>query len=170
MPEKPQFEPWLRDTLRELPSVTRAVLHALELAAEDIERWCGEMTDEQINARPSGLPAVAFHIRHIAGSIDRLLTYAEGRQLSNKQMDELKAESEQGVTRSEVLSQFRQTLEDAARRIRRFEPTQFEGRRSVGRRQLPTTVGGLLVHVADHTQRHVGQAITTAKVVVARQS
>jgi len=35
---------------------------------------------------------------------------------------------------------------------------------------LPTTVGGLLVHVADHTQRHVGQAVTTAKIVVAQRA
>jgi uncharacterized damage-inducible protein DinB len=170
MTEKVQPEPWLRGTLHDLPAITRAVLHALELAGEDLERWCGPLSDEQINVRRSGLAPVAFHIRHIAGSIDRLLTYAEGGQLTSEQMDALKAESEQRATHSQLFAQLRQALEDAARRIRRFEPKEFEQTRAVGRRQLPTTVGGLLVHVADHTQRHVGQAITTAKVVVARGS
>lgn len=59
-------EPWLRGTLKEIPAVPRAVLHALELAEEDLKRWCGDLTDEQINASPPGLPPVAFHLRHIA--------------------------------------------------------------------------------------------------------
>ena len=33
-------EPWLRGTLREVDAVRRQVLHALELAGEDAERWC----------------------------------------------------------------------------------------------------------------------------------
>jgi uncharacterized damage-inducible protein DinB len=45
--------------------------------------------------------------------------------------------------------------------------TDFTQPRTVGGKQLPTTLGGLLVHVADHTQRHVGQAITTSKIVAA---
>jgi uncharacterized damage-inducible protein DinB len=170
MTEKLQSEPWLRGTLGDVPVLTRAVLHALELAAEDVERWCGQLSDEQLNARPCGLAPVAFHIRHIAGSIDRLLCYAEGRQLTREQMDALKTESQEGASRTEVLGQLRQSLLNAARRVRQFEPKQFEEPRVVGRRQLPTTVGGLLVHVADHTQRHVGQAITTAKIVLARAS
>ncbi len=71
-------EPWLRGTLPEVPAVQRAVLHALELAEEDLKRWCGGLTDEQMEARPAGLSPVAFHLRHIARSLDRLLTYAEG--------------------------------------------------------------------------------------------
>ena len=71
-------EPWLRGTLAEVPAVPRAVLHALELAKEDIGRWCGRLNDEQLNARPWGIAPIAFHLRHIARSADRLLTYAEG--------------------------------------------------------------------------------------------
>ena len=79
-------EPWLRGTLTEVPAVQRAVLHALVLAREDLTRWCGTLTDEQLNARPAGLPPVAFHLRHIARSLDRLLTYAEGRALGDQQL------------------------------------------------------------------------------------
>ena len=75
-------EPWLRGTLAEVPAVQRAVLHALELAKEDLERWCDGLSDEELHARPGGIAPVAFHLRHIARSMDRLLTYAEGNQLS----------------------------------------------------------------------------------------
>ncbi|HET9283363.1 MAG TPA: DinB family protein, partial [Candidatus Angelobacter sp.] len=57
----------------------------------------------------------------------------------------------------------------SGKRIRSFTPQQMEEPRKVGKTQLPTSVGGLLVHVADHTLRHVGQAITTAKIVVAQR-
>jgi hypothetical protein len=87
-------EPWLRGTLTEVPAVIRAVLHALELAREDAERWCGELTGLELNTRPMGLPPVSFHLRHISGSVDRLLTYAEGRELSEQQLADLKREAE----------------------------------------------------------------------------
>jgi uncharacterized damage-inducible protein DinB len=37
--------------------------------------------------------------------------------------------------------------------------------RLVGRAQLPSNVLGLLFHAAEHTMRHTGQVITTAKIV-----
>lgn len=52
-------------------------------------------------------------------------------------------------------------LADGTKRVRALANTKLEVARTVGKKKLPTTVGGLLVHVADHTQRHVGQAITT---------
>jgi uncharacterized damage-inducible protein DinB len=162
-------EPWLRGTLAEVPAITRAVLHALELAREDIEKWCGGLSDEQLNARPAGIASVAFHIRHIARSIDRLLTYAERGSLSVEQMVALKAELDLGATRGELFAEFYAALKGAAQRIGKFDTARFDEPRKVGKRGLPTTLGGLLVHVADHTQRHVGQAITTAKIVAARK-
>jgi uncharacterized damage-inducible protein DinB len=160
-----QPEPWLRDTLKDVPPVQRAVLHALELAEEDLERWCGGLTDEQINVRPYGLPSLAFHLRHIARSLDRLLTYAEGQELAAEQLAALKAESDPGAIRSALLSEVKQAIRKSSERIRAFSVGELGQIRSVGKRRLPTTVAGLLVHVADHTQRHVGQAITAAKLV-----
>ena len=145
--------------------VHRAVLHAFELAEEDITRWCGELGVKEWNARPDGVACVAFHVRHIARSVDRLLTYAEGRALSEKQMTELKTEKEACTSPQEELMQLRSALEKAASRVRALAGEDLEAPRTVGRELLPTSLGGLLVHVAEHTQRHVGQAITTAKVV-----
>lgn len=157
-------EPWLRGTLGEVPAVLRAVLHALELAGEDLDRGCGALTDEELNAHPLGLPSVAFHLKHIAGSVDRLLTYAEGGTLTGAQLAAIRPE-EGAATRTALFSELHAALARSAMRIRGFDPSQLEHPRSVGRRSLPTTVAGLLVHVADHTQRHVGQALNTAKIV-----
>jgi hypothetical protein len=159
-------EPWLRGTLTEVDAVRRQVLHALELAGEDADRWCARLTDEEINARPFGIAPVAYHLRHIARSLDRLLTYAEGRQLSEEQLGELRSELQPGAVASDVLAEFRAGLKTAMERVRAIFPATYEEPRSVGRAMLPSTVGGLLVHCAEHTQRHSGQAVTTAKVVM----
>jgi uncharacterized damage-inducible protein DinB len=166
-PAANQPEPWLRGTHPEVAAVQRAVLHALELAEEDLRRWCGGLTDEEINARPAGLTPVAFHVRHIARSIDRLLTYAEGNQLTAEQVSAMKSEMDAGASGQELFSELRAALSHAAERIRAFDPASMGVARTVGKKQMPTTIGGLLVHVADHTQRHVGQAVTTVKVVKA---
>ncbi len=165
-----QPEPWLRGTLTEVDAVRRAVLHALELAGEDVEEWCGGLSDAEMNARPQELAPVAFHLRHIARSLDRLLSYAEGQQLEATQVAAMKSELEPGATRDEVFAELRAALELSAQRVRAFSPESYNEERGVGKRMLPTTVGGLLVHCADHTQRHVGQALITAKVVMAERS
>ena len=158
-------EPWLRGTLSDIDPIRRQILHALELTAEDATRWCDPLTDAQLLARPSGLPPVAFHLRHIARSLDRLLTYAEGNQLNSDQLSALKTELTEG-TAAEARAEFRTALETSATRIRAITPDHFADPIGVGRKQLPTTVGGLLVHCADHTQRHTGQFVTTAKVIL----
>jgi uncharacterized damage-inducible protein DinB len=165
MSERKQPEPWLRRTLPEIPAVHRAVLHALQLAEEDLSRYCAALTIEELNAQPGGAASVGFHLRHIAGSADRLLTYAEGRQLNEEQFARLRAETEPVSDVANVFAELRIALEHAAARVRALVETDLEGVRTVGRQSVPTTVGGLLVHVADHTQRHVGQAVTTAKFV-----
>ena len=156
-------EPWLQGTLKEVPAVPRAVLHALELARQDLQHWCGTLSEEELNAHFRDLPSVAFHIRHIARSIDRLLTYAEGNLLSADQMQSLKTELREHSKPADLFTELESALAKAAQRIRALDPAKLEEPRKVGRDELPTTLGGLLVHVADHTQRHVGQAITTAK-------
>jgi uncharacterized damage-inducible protein DinB len=158
-------EPWLREKLQEVPAVQRGVLHALELAQEDLEKWCRPLTEEQLKARPGGLAPVAFHLRHIARSMDRLLTYAEGGQLLEAQVAALKSELDSPVRSEDLFAELENAFARSARRVRALATADLSAERVVGKKQLPTTLGGLLVHVADHTQRHVGQAITTAKVV-----
>lgn len=165
--EQNSIEPWLRGAHGEVDAIARAVIHALELAEEDVERWCAELTDEELNARPFGLPPIAFHLRHIAGSLDRLLSYAEGTQLDATQKAALRTEMDDGATHAVAMAELKTALHGAMDRVRSFSPDQYSTERGVGRAMLPTTVGGLLVHCADHTQRHVGQSVTTAKLLVA---
>ena len=160
-------EPWLRGTKQDVLALPRAVLHALELAEEDLQRWCRDFTDAELQSSPLGLPPLAFHLRHIPRSIDRLLTYAEGRALSGQQLAELKAELEHYPSGAELFTELTASFTKAKERVLALAPGNFEAPRTVGKKALPTTLGSLLVHIADHTQRHVGQAITTAKLLMA---
>lgn len=164
--EERKVEPWLRGTRTDVDAVRRAVIHALELAAEDIARWCEGLSDAEFAMRPFGLPSVGFQLRHIARSLDRLLTYTEGQQLSERQLEALKSETGDGAGREATLMEFAEGIEMAVTRVLKIAPGTYEETREVGRKKLQATVGGLLVHSADHTQRHVGQAVTTAKVVM----
>ena len=161
-------EPWLRGTLTDVQFVQRSLLHALEQSREDISKWCEGLSTDQIYAQPGDLPSIAFHLRHIGRSLDRMLTYAEGRSLDAAQFEALESEHDEGEPFDELMSTFYWDLERAEMRVRAFAAESMETPRFAGRDYLPTTVGGLLIHCAEHTLRHVGQIITTAKVVRAR--
>ena len=163
----PYTEPWLRGTHAEVPAVGRAVLHALDLALDDLTKWTEGLTDAEVHAQPLGLTAIAFHLRHIARSADRLLSYAEGNQLTSGQLAALKAEQAGEETLAALLAEVEVSFSNAADRVRVLATANFDTFRGVGRKQLPTSIGGALIHVADHTQRHVGQVVTTAKVLKA---
>ena len=168
----PYVEPWLSGTHSDVPAVGRAVLHALDLALGDITRWTEGLTDIEVHTLALSLPPVAFHLRHIARSVDRILTYAEGRQLTPEQLAALKSEQigpehDERETLAALIAEVEISFSNAADRIRTLATADFNTFRGVGRKQLPTSIGGALIHVADHTQRHAGQVITTAKVLKA---
>ena len=166
----PYIEPWLRGTHTEVPAAGRAVLHAPELVLDDLTRWTVGLSDAEIYSRPLDIPSIAFLFRHIVGSRDRILTYAEGNQLSAEQLAELKAEQgSEGNQESlaELLAEVEIAFTQAADRIRVLATANLDTPRTVGRKQLCTSIGGALIHVADHTQRHAGQVVTTAKVIKA---
>ncbi len=166
----PYIEPWLRGTHSDVPAAGRAVLHALELALDDLTKWTAGLTDAEVHSQPLGLTPITFQLRHIARATDRILSYAEGKQLSPEQLAVLKAEKgEEGKQEplAELLAEVEVSFTDADERIRVLATADLDTPRFVGRKQLPTSVGGALIHVADHTQRHVGQVVTTAKVIKA---
>ena len=117
-PELPLPEPWLRGTLTNIPPVARGVVHALQLADEDIQKWCAPLADDELNLKPYGLPSVAFHLRHIARSLHRLLIYAEGEQLSEAQLAALHAEHEPDATHKDLFAEWSASLEATSRRVR----------------------------------------------------
>jgi uncharacterized damage-inducible protein DinB len=141
--------------------------HALAQSRADIETHADMLSIEQVWTEPGGRPSVGFHLRHIAGSIDRLLSYTAGRNLSDEQFRFLAEERIAGTPPTKVgeLIAAAQSKIDETLSVIRATPDEslFEAR-AVGRAQLPTTVFGLLFHIAEHTQRHTGQIIATAGI------
>lgn len=159
-------EPWLRGPIAGMPAMVMPAAHALMQAAEDIPMAAQGLTTAQLWALPGGAAAVGFHLRHLAGSIDRLLTYARGEMLTDAQLTEMDAEIEDdGRSADDLVRVALAAIERALDVMRETPPGSYLEARGVGRRRLPTTVLGLLVHIAEHTQRHVGGIIATAKVV-----
>jgi hypothetical protein len=114
----PSVEPWLRGTHTEVPAVARAVLHALDLALEDLNKWTAGVTDAEAHAQPHGLPSIAFHLKHIARSVDRILTYAEGNSLSGEQLTALKSEKDGEESLAALLAEVEASFRNADRRVR----------------------------------------------------
>ena len=151
----------------QIPGVHPLIAPALfgfQQAREDLARWTEGLTTEQIWAKPHGFGSVGFHLRHIAGSTDRLMTYLRGEQLSDSQLQFLKSEHEPGASREELLAVMDAVFTRSEDFARSMDPGRLTEAREIGRKRLPTTVLGLLTHIAEHTQRHVGQAISAAKL------
>jgi uncharacterized damage-inducible protein DinB len=158
-------EPWMRGPIEGVHPLLAPVFYSFQMAREDLEKFTAGLPSAAIWATPHGLTSVGFHLRHIAGSTGRLVTYLEGRELSAAQLDALAAEGSPGaLSREELLDGVNQAFRDAEAVIRAIDPTTLSDARTVGRKRLPTTVIGLLTHIAEHTQRHVGQAIAAAKL------
>ena len=161
-------EAWLRGPIHGVDDFLQPAAHALVQAHEDIEIAVNGLSVEQLWTRPNGAASLGYHLRHLAGSLDRLLTYARGTQLDERQHTALKLETEPGNPPdgvSHLIDQARAAIDAALAQIRATRREQLLEPRAVGRKALPSTVLGLLFHAAEHTTRHVGQAITTAKIV-----
>jgi hypothetical protein len=160
-------EPWLRGPNIALHPIAVPFLHSMTQVREDLEFWTADLTTEEMWARPMSLGPIGFHLRHIGGSADRLTTYLEGKQLSDEQLAELPREMEPGASRAELLEKLERHLLRCEAVVGALDPRIWYDPREVGRKRMPSTVGGLVTHIAEHSQRHVGEAIVTTKVVKA---
>lgn len=158
-------EAWLSGKLEGFAPILMPAAHALVQAIVDLEKI--HLTHEELVAKPNNSPSVAFHLRHIAGSVDRLLTYAKGEDLSETQFEFLKQETAENsdLSAEELIGQAVFSIENALEFLKEVSPEILFEERFVGRKRLPTNVFGLLFHIAEHTARHVGQVITTTKIV-----
>jgi hypothetical protein len=133
---------------------------------EDVGHTIPDLSMDQIWTSPGGAASVGFHVLHLIGSTDRLLTYARGETLSDAQKSRLIAERNPvRVDAASLMEDLRQTIDAAMDQLRATPPAALEQVRTVGRAALPTTVLGLLFHTGEHAQRHAGQIVTTAKIV-----
>ncbi|MBO0719942.1 MAG: DinB family protein [Blastocatellia bacterium] len=169
--KKPQvepLEPWLRGPLAGFSSFTMPAAHALTQSRENLEAHVSVLTTAQVWSEPGGAPSVGFHLRHIAGSIDRLLSYTLGRSLTVEQFRFLAAERNPGeppAAAEPLISAAQSKIDEVLQLIRSTPDERLFEPRTVGRAQLPSSVFGLLFHIAEHTQRHTGQIIATARIV-----
>ncbi|HEX8209103.1 MAG TPA: DinB family protein [Longimicrobium sp.] len=163
-----QPEVWLRGPMPGVPPLLMPAAHALAGAGEDVARAAAGLTVEQLWARPAGVASVGFHLRHIPGVLDRLLTYARGESLTDAQLAYLRAEPEPGNPAPDADELLRGVEEGIALALAQIAATREEDLllpRGVGRLQLPSTVMGLIFHAAEHAQRHTGQVVTLSRIV-----
>ncbi|WP_420455624.1 DinB family protein [Rubrivirga sp.] len=160
-------EVWLRGPVDGVPALLQPVAHALLQAREDVTALTDELPADRLWDRPGGAASAGFHLQHLAGVLDRMLTYARGEPLSDKQLATLAAEGarDEALTPAALADAFGDGVDAALAQLRATDPATLADARPVGRQRLPSTVVGTLVHAAEHTQRHVGQLLVTVRVV-----
>ncbi len=161
-------EVWLRGPLPDVAPLLMPAAHARLQIREEIGPAAGGLSVAELWTRPGGAASAGFHLKHMAGSIDRLLTYARGGALNDSQLAFLKSEEVPGEPPADAASLIRLAygaIDTALEVIRSTAEADLLQPCEVGRAKLPSTVLGLLFHIAEHTQRHVGQVVTTTKVV-----
>ena len=162
-------EVWLRGPLPDIPKLLQPVAHALLQAREEVDSLMKGFPAEKLWERPGGVASAGFHLQHLAGVLDRLFTYARGAALNEQQARVLSEEGKPdlGIQIANLLANFHKQVDRALDQLRLTEEAALTDYRGVGRAQLPSTVLGLLVHAAEHTQRHVGQLLVTVRVQLA---
>lgn len=161
--------PWLRGPVGGVLPMLQPVAHSLIDCREDVESRLAGVSSERIWTKPGNAASIGFHVRHAIGSLDRLFTYARGEQLTASQLGALKTEgiAEGGPATAEALiAAFAAATDVAMAQVRSTREDELFVAREVGRARLPSTTFGILVHAAEHTQRHIGQMSTTLKVVL----
>ncbi len=163
-----QPEVWLRGAQNEFPVLLQPIVFALQQAQEDVAKYTFNFPDKLLYERPGNAASVAFHLQHLSGVLDRMFTYAENMPLKEAQLKWLQSEGkapEKYTSAEELVRIFNQQIETSLQKLKSIDINMLTEPRGVGRQQLPSTVFGLLIHAAEHTQRHVGQLLVTVKVL-----
>lgn len=167
MPATKQPEVWLRGPLENIPALLQPAAHALLQAREEINEMLQQFPEHLLWLKPAGVASVAFHLQHIPGVLDRLCTYASGKQLSQPQLDYLAAEGTENANLhvQDLLTVLNTQIDITIQQLKATDPSILTDQRFVGRKQSPSTVLGLLFHAAEHTMRHTGQLLVTVKIL-----
>jgi len=166
-----QPEVWMRGPIEGVDPMLMPVAHALIQVREDLEELVSSIPAGQVWQRPGGAASIGFHVRHLGGALDRLFTYARGERLSDAQKAAFQTEGEPGeppARLEDLVHEAQAQIDRALEQLRRTNRDHVLDFRGVGRQQLPSNVLGLLFHAAEHSTRHAGQLITTAKILAAR--
>jgi len=163
-----QPEVWMRGPVEGIPALLQPVAHTLLQAQEEIHALMDNFPEALLWQQPAGVASVGFHLQHITGVLDRLFTYAAGQSLTAAQLSYLAEEGKQaaGITVNSLLTALDAQIASAITTLKVTDESSLTEFRGVGRKQLPSTVMGLLFHAAEHTMRHTGQLLVTVKALV----
>ena len=162
---QPEF--WLCGPIDDIPPLLQPVAHALLQARVEVNAALNHFHESRLWQKPVGAASVGFHLQHLSGVLDRLFTYAKGEQLNQGQLEYLKAEGKENadLRLSALLNNFSEQVDKAILQLKNTPENSLLDKRGVGRKLIPSNVLGLLFHAAEHTQRHTGQLLVTAKVL-----
>ena len=163
-------EAWLSGPIAGVAPLLMPVAHALVQVAQDVGQ-VADLTTDVLWARPGGAASVGFHLKHIGGALDRLLTYARGEALRDDQVQAARGERQPGEPPEDAAAlahSVRAAVDRALAQVRATPQEALLEPREVGKQKLPSNVLGLLFHAAEHATRHAGQAVSTARILRAR--
>jgi hypothetical protein len=167
MKDKDLPEYWLRGKVEGTPDLLQPIVHSLLQSKLELKKYMLDFTESLLWEKPAGRASVGFHLQHLTGVLDRLFTYAEGLSLTEKQLEYLKIEAvpNSNVSSEMLIAEFDKKIEEILEKLKTIPVASFTEFRGVGRKQLPSSVIGLIFHAAEHTQRHIGQLLVTVSVV-----
>jgi hypothetical protein len=160
-------EIWLKGPVKNVPVLLQPFAHALLQAREEVKGIMYDFDEKKLWLKPADVACVAFHLQHLSGVLDRLFTYVKGKQLSPEQLEKLNSEGkfDKKIHSKILIEKFNLQVDKAIDQLINTNEETLKEPRGVGRKQLPSTVIGLLFHAAEHTMRHVGQLSVTVKVL-----
>lgn len=161
-------EVWQRGPVEGVPSLLQPAAHAILQAREEVMALMKDFPENLLWIKPAGMASVGFHLQHLSGVLDRLYTYARNEKLNPQQMQQLHDEAispNENLNVRNLIERFNKQVDTAIVQLKSTDPSTLTEFRGIGRKQIPTTLIGLLFHAAEHTMRHLGQLIVTAKIV-----
>lgn len=167
MGDPKKYEVWLRGPLPAISPLLQPVAHALLQAKEEVNALMENFPEVLLWQKPASVASPGFHLQHMKGVIDRLFTYAKGNLLNAEQLQYLQQEGEPAspLSSAGLVAAFNTQVDNAIAELGNIDDSTLRLQRGVGRMQLPSSVIGLLVHAAEHTQRHVGQLLVTVRIL-----
>jgi len=166
------LEVWLRGPLPDIPTLLQPVAHALLQAREEVNALIINFPEELLWERPAQVASVGFHLQHLTGVLDRLFTYARNEALNTTQLTALAQEGKPADAKKitpDLVQAFNHQVDLALAQLQGTDVNTLTQYRSVGRAKLPSTLLGLYVHAAEHTQRHIGQMLVTVRILHSMQ-
>ena len=169
MKDKVLPEYWLRGKIEGYPDLLQPVVHSLLQSKMELKKYMVDFPDSLLWEKPAGRASVGFHLQHLTGVLDRLFTYVEAKNLSEAQLRYLKKEGvpDSAISSSLLIAEFDNKIGEVLKKLKSIPVSSLTEFRGVGRKQLPSSVIGLLFHAAEHIQRHIGQLLVTLSVVKA---